>query len=232
MMSKPYRFKFEPVTTRNGNIFAYEILTVFENKDKNSPQIFSELQKEDKLTIFTEQINTVEYLSVARLKNISLSVNVDADIGNGIINSVSLTERISVLSEILRLEIHEGFCFELSHPNEIVLRKLESLCPLWLDDFGAGNTRLTALKNYRFENIKLDKTFFWRHEENISLIRFISEYAKIHGAGMIIEGIDSEKRKMLLKKYGSHGGQGFLWKSINIDEVLRKHCFFQVTGYF
>lgn len=221
-MSKLHTFKFEPIVDQNDNIFAYEMLTVFENEEKH--KTFSELQKKDKVTIFTEQINTVKYLSTACIKNIFLSVNVNTDIGGEIINSASLMHRISELSEILRIEIHEDFCFELNHPDEVILRKLEGLCPLWLDDFGSGNTSFTALQNYRLENIKLDKEFFWKNEHDISLIRFISEYAESQGAGMIIEGIDSEKRKSLLKKYEFHGGQGFLWKDVYIDDILRKYC--------
>ena len=81
-----------------------------------------------------------------------------------------------------------------------------------LDDFGAGYSSLSYLKDLPVDVVKLDKLFTSGIEDPTTgrLIGFVVEVCKALSLEMIGEGIENEEQKEAMLKIGCEIGQGFL----------------------
>lgn len=93
-----------------------------------------------------------------------------------------------------------------------------------LDDFGTGYSSLSYLSTFRWDELKIDRSFL-QHLDNdplgLAIIRAILVLAKELGAKVIVEGIESRKQVRLLEPTGCHIGQGFLFGRPEPIEAVR-----------
>lgn len=83
-----------------------------------------------------------------------------------------------------------------------------------LDDFGTGFSSLSYLSKFRWDELKIDRSFVKNLDEDslgLAIIQAILVLAKELGAKVIVEGIESQKQVQLLLQTGCHIGQGFLF---------------------
>lgn len=83
-----------------------------------------------------------------------------------------------------------------------------------LDDFGTGFSSLSYLSKFRWDELKIDRSFVKNLDEGslgLAIIQAILVLAKELGAKVIVEGIESQKQVQLLLQTGCHIGQGFLF---------------------
>ena len=115
----------------------------------------------------------------------------------------------------LELEITESAPL---HDDEALLSVLKDLAKLGvrvsMDDFGTGNTGLSYLHKFRFDQLKIDKSFIqklgiWREAEVI--VRAIIELSATLGVTTVAEGIESELQASMLKDMRCTMGQGYLF---------------------
>lgn len=93
-----------------------------------------------------------------------------------------------------------------------------------LDDFGTGFSSLSYLSTFRWDELKIDRSFLKNLDEDplgLAIIQAILVLAKELDAKVIVEGIESRKQVQLLEQTGCHVGQGFLFgRPAPIDAVL------------
>lgn len=89
---------------------------------------------------------------------ILVSLNVTRSLAILLLNDSGMQKQMINLAPYVRLEINEYFLppgdSVLSDP---FLQGLIALAPLWVDDFGAGNTGLSWLMSGMFESVKIDR---------------------------------------------------------------------------
>jgi EAL domain-containing protein (putative c-di-GMP-specific phosphodiesterase class I) len=83
---------------------------------------------------------------------------------------------------------------------------------LSIDDFGAGFTSFTYLREFSIPEIKIDKNFIMdlkRHSFGASLVRCISAFCESEGIRLVAEGVESRETWPLLCELGCDIGQGY-----------------------
>lgn len=81
-----------------------------------------------------------------------------------------------------------------------------------LDDFGTGYSSLSYLHQFKFDTLKIDKSFVSNQisasGENV-ILEAIVNLANALGIKTTAEGIETEKQLRAMKDFGCHSGQGY-----------------------
>jgi EAL domain-containing protein (putative c-di-GMP-specific phosphodiesterase class I) len=124
----------------------------------------------------------------------------------------------------LAIEITETSYIE--HPDETmhVLEELKKLgIQLWLDDFGTGHSTLTHLQKFPVDGIKVPADFVGCIEENKrcrAITKALITVAHEIGTKVIAEGVEREKQRESLMRWGCDYIQGFLFsKPMPLDKL-------------
>ena len=106
---------------------------------------------------------------------------------------------------------------------EILSRIREIGIKVSLDDFGTGYSSLSYLRDFRFDKIKIDRSFVSDIESRKDSRVIVSAVQAIaHGLGMTItaEGVETASQARLLRSLGCHELQGFLFSKAQPDAVV------------
>jgi len=128
-------------------------------------------------------------------------------------------ERARLAPESLRLEVTESVV--LDH-GETVMRQLRMLrglgVQLSIDDFGTGYSSLSYLQRFRYDSLKIDRSFVRDIEINDSrvIIETILSLASHLGIGVVAEGVETEEQLRKLRTLGCPLAQGF-WFAHPLD---------------
>ncbi|OJF99724.1 putative bifunctional diguanylate cyclase/phosphodiesterase [Pararhizobium antarcticum] len=142
------------------------------------------------------------------------------------ISPVQLSDRLlglrllTILGEIglpihrLELEVTESAVIRDAETARIVLDQLVNAgIKIALDDFGTGYSSLSQLSDYKFDKIKIDKSFvanFENSEKQEKVVRAIIALGNGLGVTITAEGIEEQSQLTRLKSMGCHIGQGYL----------------------
>lgn len=114
----------------------------------------------------------------------------------------------------LEVEITESTLTENLGVAQAVIDELRrSGVRIALDDFGTGYATLSQLLSFRFDKIKIDRSFVSRlgeSDDSKVIVRAILGIAKGLGLTTTAEGIEDAKQRAYLKANGCTEGQGYL----------------------
>jgi EAL domain-containing protein (putative c-di-GMP-specific phosphodiesterase class I) len=115
----------------------------------------------------------------------------------------------------LMLEITEGVLVE--NPDEMI-RRIEDLRALGvriaLDDFGSGYSNLGYLQRFPIDKLKIDRasvTPLGRTANAGVIIQAIVALGRALGLKVLVEGVETEEQRVLLRMAGCDEMQGFLF---------------------
>jgi EAL domain-containing protein (putative c-di-GMP-specific phosphodiesterase class I) len=131
-----------------------------------------------------------------------------------------------VSSRQLGLEMTESSLVPNMQVALDVLATLRELgVSLLLDDFGTGFSSLNHLHSFRFDALKIDRSFVSRiteGEEPLNIVRAIVELARALGMDVVGEGIETIQQYRLLRRVGCRFGQGFLFaRPMSAEDVTQ-----------
>ena len=81
-----------------------------------------------------------------------------------------------------------------------------------LDDFGAGWSSLSTVRKFKFDRLKIDKSFIWQIESDprsVAIVRAVLGLAKSLGVPVTAEGIEDQAQLLALRNMGCTEVQGF-----------------------
>ncbi|MBY3133250.1 putative bifunctional diguanylate cyclase/phosphodiesterase [Rhizobium laguerreae] len=114
----------------------------------------------------------------------------------------------------VELEVTESAIIQDAVTARIVLDDLVNAgVGIALDDFGTGYSSLSQLSNYRFDKIKIDRSFvssFETDDKQDKVIRAIIALGVGLGVTITAEGIEEESQLQRLQDLGCDIGQGYL----------------------
>ncbi len=116
--------------------------------------------------------------------------------------------------ERLKLEITELAVMRNPEITRAVLGELQALgIRVALDDFGTGYSALGALRDYSVDTIKIDRDFTMRldTEDGRELMLALLKIARIYGAAVITEGVETTAQRDILREANCDFGQGYLF---------------------
>ncbi len=83
---------------------------------------------------------------------------------------------------------------------------------VWMDDFGSGYSTLNALKDFDFDELKIDMEFLNRFgEKSKTILASVVDMAKKLGIQTLAEGVETEEQRDYLRRIGCEKMQGFLF---------------------
>ena len=115
----------------------------------------------------------------------------------------------------LELEVTEGVLIDNPEVAKLRLDELRGLgLRLALDDFGAGYSSLTYLQRLPFDKLKIDRGFVAAldHTANAGvIIQAIIALGRALNLSILVEGIETEEQRVLVRLAGCDEMQGFLF---------------------
>jgi EAL domain-containing protein (putative c-di-GMP-specific phosphodiesterase class I) len=132
-----------------------------------------------------------------------------------------------------RAETWPGLIFEVTEDeamndlkiaNDVADQLRELNCTLALDDFGAGYSSLTRLRQLPFSELKIDKSYVTGchlDKVNAGLCATIVEMSKRFRLTTVAEGIETAEESETMRAMGCDVGQGYLFaKPMSKDSFL------------
>jgi diguanylate cyclase (GGDEF)-like protein/PAS domain S-box-containing protein len=158
-----------------------------------------------------------------RPNQISVSVNLS---GKQLLHSTLLEHVREALAASaldarrLRLEVTESVIMEHAGPATLLLAQLKNLgVHLLLDDFGTGYSSLSYLHNFRFDTLKIDRSFVSRLElpgKHAEIVRTIISLARALSMEVVAEGVENMGQLAQLQLLEVESAQGY-WFSRPVD---------------
>ena len=125
--------------------------------------------------------------------------------------------------DFLHIEITESVMVEqegLLHT--VVDRFHEAGYQVWMDDFGSGYSSLNMLKDYTFDELKLDMCFLSSFDQRSRrIMTSIVQMAKDIDIHTLAEGVETEEQYSYLRNIGCEKVQGYFFgKPLPYDEAM------------
>ncbi|MDD6283357.1 MAG: EAL domain-containing protein [Oribacterium sp.] len=118
-----------------------------------------------------------------------------------------------VPKEVIRFEITESVLTEHADEMQKWIRELqEAGYEVWMDDFGSGYSSLNVLKDYAFNELKIDMRFLSDFSaRSREIIASIVDMAKRIGIHTLAEGVENREQKDFLLSIGCEKIQGYYY---------------------
>jgi len=157
-------------------------------------------------TLWPEHVKVAVNISCAQFNYPGLKTRIEA----ALVNSGLPAGR-------LQLEITESAVMADSTKASALLSELQDLgVAIVMDDFGTGNSSLGCLRSYRFDKLKIDRSFvkdLTTSLEARSILATIVRLAETLGMQTTAEGIESAEQFELVKAEGCNEMQGYYFSS-------------------
>ncbi len=115
----------------------------------------------------------------------------------------------------LDLEITESVLLQESAGTLAVLNELRELgVGISLDDFGTGYSSLGYLRSFRFDRIKIDRSFvgdLLQRAESEAIVRAVVGIGNALGIATVAEGVETRGQLRRLRAHGCSEAQGYLF---------------------
>jgi diguanylate cyclase (GGDEF)-like protein len=115
----------------------------------------------------------------------------------------------------LDLEITESVLLEKTDVNLATLNQLSDLgVRISMDDFGTGYSSLSYLRSFRFDKIKIDRSFvrdLANNSDSLAIVRAIADLGASFGMTIIAEGVETADQLKHIEFEGCTEVQGFLF---------------------
>lgn len=114
----------------------------------------------------------------------------------------------------LKIEITESAVMRNPEVTRSVLAELQELgIRIAIDDFGTGYSALGALRDYQVDTIKIDRGFTAAIDtpDGKELVLAMLKIARIYGADVIAEGVETVTQRDILRRHGCGYAQGYLY---------------------
>lgn len=218
-----FELHFQPVIDlRDGSVSGAEALVRWRHPEKGlvSPGEFIPVAEETGIinelgawVVRDARRKLVEHHDI--LRGLRISVNVSAA-------QLKTEQAISDLIAVLAEEGCDGLTVELTESALIADRDgvqtfLEQIrllgCRTSLDDFGTGFSSLSYLRDFRFDVLKIDKSFIDRlaNTQDYGLVASIISMGRILGMDVVAEGVEEDTQVQRLRQIGCDYVQGFYY---------------------
>jgi diguanylate cyclase (GGDEF)-like protein len=130
-----------------------------------------------------------------------------------------VTHAYNIAPSMLQIELTEGAMFEKDDrhsgkSSEEMVEELRGLgVRIAIDDFGTGYSSLSYLKQWRVDNLKVDRSFIRdlvSDSNDYAIVSAVIAMAKHLRIGIIAEGVEGWPQLEMLRNLGCRYAQGFL----------------------
>lgn len=137
-----------------------------------------------------------------------------------------IMKKYSIRPEQIDLEITET---AMVASGDMLLKNMEALtekgCTFAMDDFGTGFSNLSAMIQYPFNIVKLDKSMVWtaiEDERAMSILRHSVAMLKDLSMKIVAEGVETMEQANILSRMGCDFFQGYYYsKPVPVDDFIK-----------
>jgi predicted signal transduction protein with EAL and GGDEF domain len=132
---------------------------------------------------------------------------------------LGILEQSRLAPESLRLEVTESVVLDHGEPVMERLRQLRAMgVQLSVDDFGTGYSSLSYLQRFRYDELKIDRSFVrdLALDDSRAIVETILQLASHLGIGVVAEGVETADQLARLQELGCPHGQGY-WFAKPLD---------------
>jgi diguanylate cyclase (GGDEF)-like protein len=145
----------------------------------------------------------------------------------------SILEETAFEPSRLFLEMTESVLIDDPVETTERLQQLRALgVRLALDDFGSGYSSLSYLQRLPFDKLKVDRSFVTaldRFANGGVIIQAIVALGRALGMGVVVEGVETEQQRVLLRLAGCNEMQGYLFSKPTTREGIERLLRGQMT---
>jgi diguanylate cyclase (GGDEF)-like protein len=209
---------------RTGAVRGVEALVRWQHPQRGllGPSHFLPLVEQSELTrSLTAFVLDRALAEIAGRRRAGLALSVAVNLGPADLLDLGLPSEIRRILErhdydpaALRLEVSEdAVVADLERTTEVLngLRRLG--VPIALDDFGAGRSSLVHLRELVIDELKIDRSFVMRLDENerdAAITHSLIDLGRRLGLNVVAEGVERETAWTRLAEWGCHEVQGHL----------------------
>ena len=221
------RLRYQPVVSLvTGHICGCEALIVWDHPTRGviPPADFIPSSEETGLIVPIGRFVLERACRDAKVWNdqlgvpVSVSVNLSGKqlVERDLIEQVrGALERSGLEARKLRLEVTESVIMENAGPAALLLSQLKAMnVHLLLDDFGTGYSSLSYLHEFRFDTLKIDRSFVGRLEQpgrHGEIVRTIVSLARALSMEVVAEGVEDEGQLAQLQLLKVDYAQGYVF---------------------
>jgi EAL domain-containing protein (putative c-di-GMP-specific phosphodiesterase class I) len=137
-----------------------------------------------------------------------------------------LTSKHRINPQRFVLEITEGVLLEATDHTHAILEAFRVMgFKTALDDFGTRYSSLAYLCNFRFDKIKIDRSFVGRLsglDTSRTIVQSVVTLGRALGMDIVAEGIETEVEAVMMTNLGCTELQGFYFsKAIDADALAK-----------
>ena len=121
--------------------------------------------------------------------------------------------KYEVPRHMLNIEITESvFGSDPSFMLDIIQKFHDAGYQIWMDDFGSGYSTLNVLKDFSFDEMKIDMDFLSNFgTSSKTILASVVDMAKKLGIQTLAEGVETEEQRDYLRGIGCEKMQGYLY---------------------
>jgi EAL domain-containing protein (putative c-di-GMP-specific phosphodiesterase class I) len=145
----------------------------------------------------------------------------------GLISEVNhILRETSLGPHSLKLELTESIAMREVELTIGVLNKLKAVgVRLSIDDFGTGYSSLSYLHRFKFDTLKIDRSFISQMDDKIEssqIVQAIITLAHNMGMEVVAEGVETSEQASQLKSLGCEYAQGYFFSKPISEEAIRQ----------
>lgn len=232
LTEEEFEMKFQPmICTKTGRVVCMEALIRWHHEIRGllPPDEFISIAEQSNLIV---DVGRWSLLSACRTattwpEDVCVAVNVSA---LHFMRSDVISDIANVLKETglapgrLEIEITESILIDHNDETVTKLRGLRDLgITIAMDDFGTGYSSLGYLTRFRFDRLKIDKSFLQdmdKNDDRKAIIYAISTLGENLGIAITIEGVETIEHVEFVKTIYCDQAQGFYYsRPISADQV-------------
>jgi diguanylate cyclase (GGDEF)-like protein/PAS domain S-box-containing protein len=169
-----------------------------------------------------------------RYKHLSENIFVSVNIANRQFAHWVLPQRVARVLDMTGLSA-KNLCLEITETvfmdnPELAVETISRLrtigVNLQMDDFGTGYSSLSALRTFKLDTLKIDRSFISGIEQNRSdraIVRTINVLAADLGMDVVAEGIENSRQLELLRALGCRRGQGYYFSKPFAEKEVERY---------
>jgi diguanylate cyclase (GGDEF)-like protein/PAS domain S-box-containing protein len=234
-----FRLAYQPIVgLRSGKVTGFEALLRWENDKfgRMGPQLFIPIAEEcGVINEIGEWVIEQACLEASRWPgNLKVAVNLSAvqfcrstlpqTVADALAKSRLKPSR-------LELEITESVLLQDTESNIAILSRLREMGVLIaLDDFGTGFSSLGYLSRFKFDKVKIDRSFIAEMTKRLepkAVVRAVAGLGRALGITITAEGVETREQQQMVRRKGCHEAQGYLYSkpiaAVEIAGFLRGH---------
>ena len=133
-------------------------------------------------------------------------------------------KKYNIDREYIRVEITESIMASDSYVRSEIQRFRLVGYEVWMDDFGSGYSSLNTLKDYKFDELKIDMAFLSNfNDASRTIISSTVRMAKNLGLKTLAEGVETKEQMEFLKGIGCEKVQGYYYGKPQPLKETMKH---------